>query len=104
MLIIELTFLSGRFHATPWGRHVNEGVPEWPPSPYRLVRALFDAWKRKRPDWSDARVEPILAVLASAPPSFALPPAGAAHTRAFLSENTKDASARKKVFDAFVVL
>jgi len=46
MLIIELAFLNGRFHATPWGRHVNEGAPEWPPSPYRLVRALYDTWKR----------------------------------------------------------
>ena len=25
MVIIELTFLTGRYHATPWGRHVNEG-------------------------------------------------------------------------------
>ena len=31
---------GGRFHATPWGHHVNEGIVEWPPSPYRIVRAL----------------------------------------------------------------
>ena len=54
MLVIELTFPSGRYHATAWGHHVNEGVPEWPPSPYRLVRALYDVWKRKRPDWAPA--------------------------------------------------
>ena len=53
MLLIELAFPAGRYHATPWGRHVNEGVCEWPPSPYRLVRALYDAWKRKRPDWPE---------------------------------------------------
>ncbi len=28
MLTIEMTFPTGRFHATPWGRHVNEGAPE----------------------------------------------------------------------------
>ena len=27
---LKLTFPSGRYHATPWGRHVNEGAPEWP--------------------------------------------------------------------------
>ena len=104
MLIIELNFLAGRFHATPWGRNVNEGVPEWPPSPYRLLRALYDTWKRKRPDWAVDRVEPLLAALASETPRFHLPPATASHTRAFLSENVKDITRRQKVWDAFVVV
>ena len=51
MTVIELHFLAGRYHSTPWGRHVNEGQPEWPPSPLRLLRALYDAWRRKHPDW-----------------------------------------------------
>jgi CRISPR-associated protein Csb2 len=104
MLNIELKFPSGSFHATPWGRNVNEGVPEWPPSPYRLVRALYDAWKRKRPEWQVDRIEPLLAALASDPPLFSLPPASATHTRSFLSENNRDVSKRQLVFDAFVVL
>lgn len=104
MVTIELRFLTGRFHATPWGRNVNEGVPEWPPSPYRLLRALYDAWKRKRPDWPESRVRPILEELAAEPPRFHLPQARAAHTRAFLSENRQDVSQRQQVFDPFVVL
>ncbi len=104
MVAIELRFLTGRFHATPWGRNVNEGAPEWPPSPYRLLRALYDAWKRKRPDWPEGRVRPILEALATEPPRFHLPLARAAHTRAFLSENQQDVSQRQKVFDPFVVL
>jgi CRISPR-associated protein Csb2 len=104
MLIVELKFLAGRFHATPWGRNVNEGVPEWPPSPYRLLRALYDTWKRKRPDWPIERIEPLLAALASGPPRFHLPSAAASHTRAFLSENKPDITKRQKVFDAFVVV
>ncbi len=104
MLTIELKFPSGSFHATPWGRNVNEGVPEWPPSPYRLVRALYDVWKRKRPDWQDERVEPLLAALASEPPLFHLPLASAFHTRSFLSENDRDITRRQLVFDAFVAL
>lgn len=104
MVVIELRFLTGRFHATPWGRNVNEGVPEWPPSPYRFLRALYDSWKRKRPDWPEGRVKPILEVLGTEPPRFLLPPARAAHTRAFLSENQQEVSRRQKVFDPFVVL
>src|SRR5262245_1857878 len=104
MLLIALAFLNGRFHATRWGRHVNEGAPEWPPSLYRLVRALYDTWKRKRPDWSEERVESLLAVLASSAPLFRLPPASVSHTRSFLSENKPSVTDRILVFDAVVVL
>ncbi len=104
MVVIELRFLTGRFHATPWGRNVNEGVPEWPPSPYRLLRALYDAWKRKRPNWPESRVRPTLEAVGQECPRFFLPPARAAHTRSFLSENKKDVTSRQKVFDPFVVL
>lgn len=104
MLVIELTFPAGRYHATPWGRHVNEGEAEWPPSPYRLVRAVFDVWKRKRPDWHPSRVEPIFGALASSPPRFVLPGAAVAHTRSFLSKNTENPSDRTLVFDAFAAV
>jgi CRISPR-associated protein Csb2 len=104
MLQIEISFLCGRYHATPWGRHVNEAAPEWPPSPYRFVRALIDAWKRKRPEWPESRVRPLLEALSSAAPAFALPPATAMHTRSYLSENLEDPSQKKLVFDGFVVV
>jgi CRISPR-associated protein Csb2 len=29
MLTIALTFPAGRYHATPWGRHVNEADGGW---------------------------------------------------------------------------
>jgi CRISPR-associated protein Csb2 len=104
MLIIDLRFLTGRYHATPWGRNVNEGAAEWPPSPYRLVRAIFDAWKRKRRGWPAEKVAPLLAALASEPPLISLPPANSAHTRAWLSSNRPDALNKQLIFDAFVVL
>ena len=47
---VTIRFSAGRFHATPWGHHVNEGLPEWPPSPWRLLRALVATWKRKLAD------------------------------------------------------
>lgn len=104
MLLIELTFLNGRFHATPWGRNVNEGVPEWPPSPYRLLRAIYDTWKRKRPDWPETRVEPLLEALASDLPRFSLPYARTSHTRSFLSQNLKEVTKRQLIFDAFILM
>ena len=39
---LVLTFPWGRYHANPWGRHVNEGAVELPPSPWRLLRAVRD--------------------------------------------------------------
>lgn len=104
MLLIELAFPAGRYHATPWGRHVNEGVPEWPPSPYRLIRALFDAWKRKRQEWPEQRVAGILEALASAPPSYYIPPAVVSHTKSYLSRNERDPVAKTAIFDGFVAL
>jgi CRISPR-associated protein Csb2 len=103
MLIIELQFLTGKFHATPWGRNVNEGEAEWPPSPFRLARALVDVWKRKKADWPDSRMRPILRAL-SAPVRFLLPDALYAHTRSFLSSNERDPSGKQLVFDPFIAL
>jgi CRISPR-associated protein Csb2 len=101
-LIIELQLPAGRYHATQWGRNVNEGDPEWPPSPYRLSRALIDVWKRRKPSWTEERVLPILQAL-SGPVLFHLPPAIVAHTRSYLSSNEKIPSRKQLVFDAFVV-
>ena len=103
MLLIEFRFPGGRFHATPWGRNVNEGIAEWPPSPYRIVRALVDVCKRRRPDWSDERLEKVLLAVSN-PPSYVLPKATATHTRSYLSSNAKDPSSKQKILDAFVVL
>ena len=103
MLAIEFQFPAGRYHATPWGRNVNEGEVEWPPSPYRLTRAMVDTWKRKKSLWPEERVLPLLKAL-SVPPVFHLPPASAAHTRSFLSSNKKNPTKKQLIFDAFIVL
>ena len=103
MLIIELEFPAGRYHANPWGRNVNEGEVEWPPSTYRLGRALIDIWKRRRPEWSDERMHAVLKSLSGAA-WYSLPPATPAHTRSFLSSNQPDPSAKQLIFDAFVVV
>jgi CRISPR-associated protein Csb2 len=102
VIVFEIRFPSGRFHATPWGHHVNEGVPEWPPSPWRIVRALAAALYTRCGELDRATALAALGLLA-APPSFTLPPATASHTRHYLAQNTLDRSGRL-VFDAFVAL
>jgi CRISPR-associated protein Csb2 len=104
MTTIEMRFPAHRFHATPWGRHVNEGVVEWPPSPYRLLRALYDSWKRKHADIAETTVEEVLARLAAEAPHFGLPEAVASHTRSYLNSNTLDPTDKSLIFDAFVAL
>ena len=69
MLAMSFQFDANRYHATQWGRHVNEGVPEWPPSPWRILRALVSVWQRTLPHLPHTEVVSILEQLA-APPSF----------------------------------
>lgn len=39
--ILRITLLSGRYGATPWDRSEFEGQVEYPPSPWRLLRAIL---------------------------------------------------------------
>lgn len=104
MIAISLTFPAGRYHATPWGRHVNEGAVEWPPSPWRILRALIATWKRTLPNMPQKQVEPILRRLAESLPVFDLPPATTGHTRHFMPWFKKGPDDRTLVFDTFVVV
>jgi CRISPR-associated protein Csb2 len=47
MIALCLCFPAGRYHATPWGRHVNEAALAWPPEPVRILRALIACHHRK---------------------------------------------------------
>jgi CRISPR-associated protein Csb2 len=104
MTTIEVRFPANRFHANPWGRHVNEGVAEWPPSPYRLLRALYDAWKRKHPELPQETVARVFRALSREVPRFQLPKAVASHTRSYLSNNTVDPTDKSLIFDSFVAV
>ncbi|MBI1313652.1 type I-U CRISPR-associated protein Cas5/Cas6 [bacterium] len=100
-IVIKARFPAGRYHATPWGRHVNEGVPEWPPSPWRLLRSLVAVWKRTLPELTEEQVRPVLEQLAS-PPVFRLPAHRVAHTRHYMPWEKKGPDDRTLVFDTFV--
>ncbi|KAB2937867.1 MAG: type I-U CRISPR-associated protein Cas5/Cas6 [Phycisphaerae bacterium] len=109
MIAISFRFLAGRYHATPWGRHVNEGAVEWPPSPWRILRALVATWKRTQPDVPESDVKPILETLAAEAPEFVLPPASTGHTRHYMPwhkgwKPEAPEKAKTLVFDTFVTV
>jgi CRISPR-associated protein Csb2 len=102
MTVIEIRFPAGRFHATPWGRHVNEGAVEWPPSPWRILRALIATWHLKARDEIPKETVRGLVNLLSKPPEFYLPRATTAHTRHYMPYNEGKNEKTTKVFDAFI--
>lgn len=102
MHVLEITFLAGRYHATAWGRNVNEGEPEWPPSPFRLARALLDVRFRRHADIDDKNLENALLLLTGSP-RFSLPPSSKMAIKYFLDQGTKDGK-KQAVLDAFVCM
>lgn len=86
MVGLGIMFDFGRYHATAWGAHVNEATVEWPPSPWRLLRAIYaTSFVNVEPVPARAELERALAVLARArPPSFELPSSSTAHTRHYV--------------------
>lgn len=103
MLAIAFTFPAGRYHATPWGRHVNEADVAWPPDLWRITRALIAVWHRKLDPvrFPRQRLHELLVCLAEAkPPSFRLPESAIlAHSRHYMPGK---GDKRTLVFDAFV--
>jgi len=100
VVALRFRFPAGRYHATPWGRHVNEGLVEWPPSPWRILRALVavgftrHGWTEQTiPDTAFALVEQLSEHL----PSYHLPPAVASHSRHYMPIGANTT----KIFDAF---
>jgi CRISPR-associated protein Csb2 len=86
MITLAFHFPGGRYHATPWGHQVNEGLVEWPPSPWRLLRALLSCGYT-RLGWNVAvphAAVNLLHKLASVLPSYTLPQASAAHSRHYM--------------------
>ena len=109
MFALAFRFPARRYHATPWGRNVNEADVAWPPEPWRLLRALIAAWWRKgdRARWSEDDLARLIDTLAETLPEYRLP-AGAihAHTRHYMPTGALDKGRPKTtlVFDAFLRL
>jgi len=96
MPTVKLRFPGGRYHATPWGHHVNEGLIEWPPSPWRLLRALL-ACGFSSQGWTDVPhvARRLIDKLAAVLPRYHLPDASAAHSRHYMPIGTLDKGREK---------
>ncbi len=103
MLALFFRFPTRRYHATPWGRHVNEADVAWPPEPWRILRALIASYWRKGSchRWTEADAAALIDDLASAPPVYYLPDGSVhGHTRHYMPAPTR----KTLVFDAFAHL
>lgn len=101
---LVLRFPWGRYHATPWGRHVNEGAVDLPPSPWRLLRSLYAVWRTRVPQLGEDTVHGLLSALA-APPTFHVPRHGVSHTRHYYPDTVhrSGAASTDRTLDAFAV-
>lgn len=98
MITISFQFPGGRYHATPWDSHVNEGRVEWPPSPWRIARALAAAWHKLASPPDERLARKVVLTLATTPPRYRVPPASPAHTRHYMPV----ARTTTRVLDPFV--
>lgn len=106
MVGLRISFDLGRYHANPWGSHVNDAAVEWPPSPWRMLRGLYSVG-RTHTGLADRRVglDRALEALALAPPPvFELPPTAAAHTRHYMPVPSGASEKSAKVLDGFLAI
>jgi CRISPR-associated protein Csb2 len=101
MIGISIQFLTGRYHATPWDKQVNEGAVEWPPSPWRIMRALISAYYRSPAPIEKKQVSQLLEKLAAEHPTYHVPvEIGSAHTQHYMPLRKQ---ATTKIYDTFYV-
>ena len=90
MVTLGFQFPAGRYHATPWGHQVNEGLVEWPASPWRLLRALLSSgFTRLGWDNSPPKLAiPLFEALCSKSPSYFVPQTNISHSRHYMPTAT----------------
>lgn len=109
MIGLAIRFDLGRYHASPWGSHVNDAATEWPPSPWRLLRALYST-SRTNVSLLPHRtaIDRALHALVNAPaPEFVLPYTTTAHTRHYMplpSYSALHGADTSKVLDGFLAI
>src|SRR5579885_436440 len=78
-LILRQSFPLGRFHATFWKANVfdKEVAGEWPPSPWRLTRAVVARWYQWRREtfgaWPEDELDTLIRALCNSEYRFYLP-------------------------------
>jgi CRISPR-associated protein Csb2 len=101
---LRFRFPGGRYHATPWGHHVNEGLIEWPPSPWRLLRALVASGFSSQ-GWGEIPplAQSLVEKLSETLPLYNLPEVSVGHSRHFMPIGVIDKGREKTtlVFDTW---
>lgn len=78
-VVLRQEFPLGRFHATPWRVNpFDDPHGEWPPSPWRLVRAVTARWyqwaREAEGEFDVAQLEKLQRALCTSTYAFHLPP------------------------------
>ncbi len=104
-IVVSIRFISGRVHATPWGNSHNEGAVEFPPSPWRLQRALVATWFERAPEIPETVVRSVVGSLSTCHPTYWVPPMAGAHKRHYFPDSDHREGVGKastaKVLDTF---
>ena len=77
-LVLRQSFPLGRFHATPWRVNpFDDPYGEWPPSPWRLTRAVVARWyqwrREKAGTWPKDELQKLVRALCASDYCFYLP-------------------------------
>lgn len=77
-LVLRQSFPLGRFHATPWRINpFDDPYGEWPPSPWRLTRAVVARWYQWRREtagtWPEDELQKLIRALCTSDYCFYLP-------------------------------
>ena len=93
MLAIGIELLNQSYAACPWDTAHVEGIVEWPPSPWRIYRAVFAGFflalnTTANRDVKQSDVESIISVLARTNPSYYLPLSAYVQTRTIRKDKT----------------
>jgi len=99
---LSIEFPFGRYHATPWSQGPNSGDVEWPPSPWRLFRALIAVGHTRCPDLSPESIDSLLTELGN-PDAYLAGELSIGSTRHYMPDiahSTKEPGRTDLVLDA----
>ncbi|GAB05119.1 type I-U CRISPR-associated protein Cas5/Cas6 [Gordonia amarae] len=102
---LSIEFPFGRYHATPWSQGPNSGDVEWPPSPWRLFRALIAVGHTRCPDVTPESIDSLLIELGN-PDAYLAGELSVGSTRHYMPDiahSTKEPGRTDLVLDAFGV-
>lgn len=91
MLVMGIKLLNQSYAACPWDTAHVEGIVEYPPSPWRIYRAMYAGFflaNNAGRDLKQSNLESIISVLAQTNPSYYLPNSSYVQTRTHRKDRT----------------